>query len=158
MAKILALVCCGVNYVFHLPVVVIAVAETAEEVIAWAEAGAVGYIPKTASLADIVPIVSGIMRGTQAFSGSVAASLLRRISDGGASNRGHQNTTSSPALTAREAQIAQMIATGLSNKDIARRLNIGLATAKTHVHHLLGKLNLQRRSQAVSWNREHRND
>ena len=64
--------------------------------------------------------------------------------------------TSPPMLTTRETQIAQMIVAGMSNKDIARRLNIGLATAKTHVHHLLGKLNLQRRGQAASWMREQR--
>ena len=42
-----------------------------------------------------------------------------------------------------------MIATGFSDKEIARRLNISLATAKLHVHNLLGKLNVQRRGQVV---------
>ena len=42
-----------------------------------------------------------------------------------------------------------MIATGLSDKEIARRLNISPATAKLHVHNLLGKLNVQRRGQVV---------
>ncbi len=50
-------------------------------------------------------------------------------------------------LTPREAQIAKLIVDGLSNKDIARYLNIALTTAKTHVHHILVKLNLQRRNQ-----------
>jgi DNA-binding NarL/FixJ family response regulator len=43
------------------------------------------------------------------------------------------------------------MAQGMSNKDIARHLNIGLATAKTHVHNLLRKLKLQRRAQMASW-------
>jgi two-component system, NarL family, nitrate/nitrite response regulator NarL len=136
-------------------VVVIAVAETAEEVIAWAEAGAAGYIPRTAGLTDIVPLLADIKQGNQPCSASVAGGLLRRLSNGGTTSGGNHNLASSPMLTARETQIAQMIAAGMSNKDIARRLNIGLATAKTHVHHLLGKLNLQRRGQTASWVRDH---
>jgi DNA-binding NarL/FixJ family response regulator len=132
-----------------LSVVVIALTETAEEVIAWAEAGATGYISKNAALADIVPLLVGIVQGDQPCSGNVAAGLLRRISNGGDSNGGHQKMSSLPALTTREAQIAQMIAAGMSNKDIARRLGIGLATTKTYVHHLLAKLNVRRRSQAA---------
>jgi DNA-binding NarL/FixJ family response regulator len=83
--------------------------------------------------------------------------LLHRLSNGGSINGAHgaHHDVISPTLTARETEIAQMILAGMSNKDIARRLNIGLATAKTHVHHLLGKLNLQRRGQAASWLREH---
>ena len=60
-----------------------------------------------------------------------------------------------PPLTARERQIIGMIGAGLSNKDIARQLNIGLATTKSHVHNLLGKLNIQRRGQAAAWLREY---
>jgi len=53
--------------------------------------------------------------------------------------------------TAREIQVLEMIGEGLSNKEIARRLNIGVATTKSHVHNLLGKLGLQRRSQVATW-------
>ena len=48
-----------------------------------------------------------------------------------------------------------MIAKGLSDKEIARWLNISLATAKVHVHNLLGKLNVQRRGQVVVRMHEH---
>jgi two-component system, NarL family, nitrate/nitrite response regulator NarL len=137
-------------------IVAIAVAEAAEEVIAWAEAGAAGYIPSTASLADMCRRIVAISRGEQACSPSVAAALLRRLSNGGTTNSLSHGSPYMPMFTAREEQIAQLIAGGASNKDIARRLNIGLATAKTHVHHLLGKLGLQRRCQAASWMREHR--
>jgi two-component system, NarL family, nitrate/nitrite response regulator NarL len=127
-------------------VVVIAVAETAEEVIAWAEAGAAGY----------VPLLVDIRRGGQPCPPSVVAGLLRQLSNVASANSGNRNMTSQLTLTRREAQIAQMIVAGMSNKDIARNLNIGVATAKTHVHHLLGKLNLQRRGQAASWVSAHR--
>jgi DNA-binding NarL/FixJ family response regulator len=128
---------------------VTAVSEAAEDVVAWAESGASGYIPRTAGIADLIPLVLDIKQGKQPCSASVAAGLLRRLSNGA------NHAAAQIALTAREAQIAQMIAAGLSNKDIARCLNIGLATTKTHVHHLLAKLNLERRGQAASWMREH---
>jgi two-component system nitrate/nitrite response regulator NarL len=134
-------------------IVVIAVAEIAEEVIAWAEAGVAGYVPKTAGLADLAPLLVDIRRGGQPCSPRVVAGLLRQLSNG--ANGGNHNA-SPPALTAREMQIAQMISAGMSNKDIARNLNIALSTAKTHVHHFLGKLNLQRRGQAASWVYGHR--
>jgi DNA-binding NarL/FixJ family response regulator len=61
-----------------------------------------------------------------------------------------------PKLSARELQIIQLIGAGLSNKDIARQLNIGVATTKSHVHNLLGKLALQRRGQITHWVAEHK--
>jgi DNA-binding CsgD family transcriptional regulator len=51
----------------------------------------------------------------------------------------------------REKQVAQLIAVGMSNKEIARSLNIGIATTKTHVHHVLGKMNLRRRGQTAGY-------
>ena len=58
-------------------------------------------------------------------------------------------------MTKRERQAAELITTGLSDKEIARQLNISLATTKSHVHNLLSKLNLQRRSQVAKRLREH---
>jgi two-component system nitrate/nitrite response regulator NarL len=130
-------------------VVLIGVGETAENIIAWAEAGAAGYIPRTAGLAEIAALLIDITRGKQTCLESVAAGLLRRLSNVGTTNGGDKNPPSLPALTAREEQIAGLIATGMSNKDIARHLKLGVATVKTHVHHLLGKLSLQRRGQAA---------
>jgi ATP/maltotriose-dependent transcriptional regulator MalT len=48
-------------------------------------------------------------------------------------------------LTLREREVLKLVSAGLSNKDIARRLAISLGTTKSHVHNLLGKLNVSRR-------------
>jgi two-component system, NarL family, nitrate/nitrite response regulator NarL len=58
-------------------------------------------------------------------------------------------------LTAREVEIVQLLASGLSNKEIAGCLHISLATAKSHVHNLLTKLELPRRGHAAIWLRQH---
>jgi DNA-binding NarL/FixJ family response regulator len=140
-------------------VVALALTETEDNVVAWAEAGAAGYVPNTAGLAELAVMLATIVNGAQACSARVAAGLLRRIAEGGASSdrsaRLQSMTTPPPAsLTARERQIVGMIGTGMSNKEIARNLSIGVATTKSHVHNLLGKLNIQRRGQAAAWVRE----
>jgi DNA-binding NarL/FixJ family response regulator len=132
-------------------VIALAINENLEDVVAWAQAGAAGYIPSTAALRDVAPLLADIVRGEQPCAARVAAGLLQRVGDMGPS-KGFAAATASPATpTAREMQVLEMISSGLSNKEIARHLNIGLATTKSHVHNLLGKLGLQRRGQAASW-------
>jgi len=131
----------------HLQIVVLAVAERPETIIAWAEAGVAGYVPGSAAPAELAPLLRDIMRGEQRCEAAVAAGLLHRVSS--------MASAAEAALTVREREIIQLIGADLSNKDIARRLNIGLATTKSHVHNLLGKLKLKRRGQAASWMREH---
>jgi DNA-binding NarL/FixJ family response regulator len=133
-----------------LRIIALAVRETEEDVIAWAEAGVIGYVPSTAAVADLVRLVMNIHDGDQSCSGRVAAALLRRIAVTASPVNGSHTAFPPPALTARERQAAELIRTGLSDKEIARLLNISLATAKSHVHNLLGKLNVQRRGQVVA--------
>jgi DNA-binding NarL/FixJ family response regulator len=132
-----------------LRIVAYAVRETKEDVIAWAEAGVIGYVPNTAASADLARLIMDIHAGEQPCSGRVAAELLHRIALTESLGIGRNALSPVPALTRREWETAELIATGHSDKEIARRLNISLATAKLHVHNLLGKLNVQRRGQVV---------
>jgi two-component system, NarL family, nitrate/nitrite response regulator NarL len=143
------------NIAPQVRVVALAIADEPENVIAWAEAGAAGYIPSNTALCDLVPLLADIVRGEQPCSARVAAGLLQRLHVVARSGGTSPANPSRPAPTAREVQILQMIGEGLSNKEIARRLNIGVATTKSHVHNLLGKLGLQKRGQAASWIRKH---
>jgi DNA-binding NarL/FixJ family response regulator len=133
-----------------LRIVVFAVRETEEDIIAWAEAGAIGYVPNTAAVADLVGLVTNIHDGGQPCSDRVAGGLLRRIAVTASLGNGRSTSSPAPALTARERQTAELITIGLSDKEIARRLNIGVGTTKSHVHNLLGKLNVQRRGQVLA--------
>ena len=134
-------------------VVALAITETEQDVVSWAEAGIAGYIPRTAALADLVQLLVGIQDGRQPCSSRVVFGLLRRLGSGG--GRVRDKSRSASPLTGRERQITELIRAGLSNKEIARRLNIGLSTTKSHVHNLLGKLNLQRRGQVAAWTGGH---
>lgn len=132
-------------------VVVFAVSESVESVVDWAEAGVAGYIPSSAALADLNALVTDIAAGRQACSGSVSAGLIRRIAVAAVWSDGKKPSPSK--LTRRELEIVSLIGAGLSNKEISRRLNIGVATTKSHVHSVLNKLNVNRRGQAASWTR-----
>lgn len=135
----------------HVRIVALALAEREDEVIAWVESGVSGYIPRSAALEDLVALLEGTMRGEQVCSPRVASGLVRRIAAGSLRERPIEPM----ALTRREVEIVHLINEGLSNKEIAQRLKIGLATAKSHVHNVLGKLGLERRSQAAQWMRRH---
>jgi DNA-binding NarL/FixJ family response regulator len=106
-------------------------------------------------MADLVGFLRDVVSGEQTCSTRVAAGLLRWISTAARTGSEAQTTTKEPVLTIREAQVVRLLCTGLSNKEIARRLSISLATTKSHVHNLLAKLELERRGQVVRWSREH---
>lgn len=132
----------------HAPqvrLVALGVVESSAEVIAWATAGVCGYVPRTAGLSEVVSAVKEIAQGKQSGSSEVMGALLQWIAEAPKATRPSEQLKF--VLTAREQEVAALIEAGLSNKEIARRLGIGLTTTKSHVHNLLGKLALVRRSQ-----------
>ena len=130
-------------------VVVTALADTALTVLEWAEAGVAGYVPRDASLPDLIATIERTARGELHCSAHVAASMFRRLSTLSRVANERQASASAP-LTPREQEIMRLIEQGMSNKDIARQLGIGVATAKSHVHHILEKLHVQRRAQVAA--------
>jgi two-component system nitrate/nitrite response regulator NarL len=130
-------------------VVALAVPETEPHVLACAEAGIAGYVPRDASIHDLIATVRSVARGETTCSPVITAGLMRRV----AALARRPMFTTGRRLTGREMQIIELIGEGLSNKQIARRLNIELPTVKNHVHNILGKLSLNSRVEAVvAWN------
>jgi two-component system, NarL family, nitrate/nitrite response regulator NarL len=131
-------------------VVALGLAETEENVLAWAESGVAGYVPNTASVDDLVSLIKQVSRGEQTCPSRIAGSLIRRIAMPG--GRAGRRLSAPPAalLTHREIEILGLLDEGLSNKGIARRLSISLGTTKSHVHNLLAKLGVQRRAEAMT--------
>jgi two-component system, NarL family, nitrate/nitrite response regulator NarL len=130
------------------------VRDGAGEVIACAEAGIVGYVTREGSLGDVVAAIEGAARGETAFSPRVAGDLLRHVARLADQTRPPDQE---PApLTRREAEVLALIADGLSNKEIAHQLIIELPTVKNHVHHILEKLQVDKRAEAASLFRQGR--
>jgi len=108
-------------------------------------AGASGFLLKDATSDDIVRAVRVAAAGDALLAPSVTRRLIERFS-------GHASNADAPhlrQLTEREREVLLLIARGLSNSEIAVRLFLGETTVKTHVAHLLDKLELRDRVQAV---------
>lgn len=136
-------------------VVGLGVAERTEDVLAWAGAGVIGYIPRSTGLDTLADRLRGIVQGEQICSERIACALFRRLGQP-ASLQDVPAAGAMAMLTERELEIAGLVERGLSNKEIARSLRIGVSTTKSHVHNLLAKLQVQRRSQAALWLRAQR--
>jgi DNA-binding NarL/FixJ family response regulator len=121
------------------------------EMIACAEAGVSGFLAPDHSVGDLVASIQGAGDGELLCSPKMAGALLRRVT-ALASGRSVDGPASS--LTSRELQVVRLIDQGLSNKQIALQLEIELSTVKHHVHHILEKLEVARRGEAVARLRE----
>jgi two-component system, NarL family, nitrate/nitrite response regulator NarL len=130
-------------------IVAFGIADSEEVVIRCAEGGAAGYVPHEATLQELVTILEGVIRDEVVCSPRLAGTLLRRVG-ALARYRNPDDTTEVVRLTSRETQIVGLIDDGLSNKEIASRLQIELPTVKNHVHHVLGKLGVKRRGEAAA--------
>jgi two-component system nitrate/nitrite response regulator NarL len=130
-----------------LRVIALGISELESDVIRWAEAGIDGLVSRQASLDDLMATVDSVARGETLCSPRMTAALLRYV---GTLARERQSPRTTSSLTAREREIAGLIDQGLSNKEIAQRLCIELATVKNHVHNLLEKLGVRRRGEAAA--------
>jgi two-component system nitrate/nitrite response regulator NarL len=127
--------------------VVLAVPTLEREIVTWVNAGIAGYVTRDSSLADVVAAVEYAAQGDFLCSPSAAGQLLRRVAALGAEQR---RASPLAPLTSRERDVFQLIAQGLSNKQIAHQLCIELSTVKNHVHSILEKVSATNRVDAVA--------
>jgi DNA-binding NarL/FixJ family response regulator len=116
-------------------------------------AGASGFLLKDAPGADLIAGVRIVARGDALL----APSVTRRLIGEFARRRRHElpSPAAAAAITPREAQVLKLIARGMSNAEIAEELFLAEQTVKTHVRHLLTKLDLRDRTQAVVYAYQH---
>ncbi|TXS56929.1 response regulator [Streptomyces sp. t39] len=113
-------------------------------------AGAAGFLLKNTEAGALIEAVRTVARGE----GTIAPAVTRRlIAEFAAPRPGRSADGPDPsvvdALTRREREVLSCLGQGLSNAEIAQRLSMAEATAKTHVSRLLGKLELRSRVQAA---------
>jgi len=128
-------------------VVALALPDGDSHVIAGAEAGISGYVPREASLEELVTTLQRVAAGEMPCSARVAAALANRLASVAAQLEAGSPTAS---LTSREREVLALVGDGLSNKEIGTRLCIEVATVKNHVHNILEKLRVGRRGQAAA--------
>lgn len=128
-------------------VVALGVPEVERFVIAFAEAGASGLVPRDGSMTDLVEVIESVSRGEMLGPPGIAATLARHLAD---LSRERRLEPMEERLTPRELEVMRLIEEGFSNKQIAGALSIELPTVKNHVHNILQKLDVDRRTEAAA--------
>ncbi len=130
-----------------IPLVALGLNEDRQEVIKCGRAGFAGYVARTATIDKLCAALLDIAEGRVACPPDIAGSLLRALFRRGP--QPSEESVSDPGLTRRESEVLELIGRGLSNKEIGKELCLSVATVKHHVHHVLEKLGLSRRAEAM---------
>ncbi len=132
---------------FTRPVLILTVSDAEEDLAAALQAGANGYLLKDMEPEDVVDAVQRAVRGESVVAPAMTLKLVNLLQGGGSAAAAKADALKQ--LTAREREILNYLAQGLSNKAIARSLDISHDTVKLHVRHILSKLNLTSRVEAA---------
>ncbi|MER6213436.1 response regulator transcription factor [Streptomyces sp. NPDC001674] len=119
-------------------VLVLTTYDTDADILAAVEAGASGYLLKDAPPEELAAAVRTAAAGQSALAPAVALRLMDRM------------RTPAEALTKRELEVLQLVADGLSNQQISKRLFLSQATVKSHLVHVYAKLGVDSRTAAVA--------
>ncbi|MGW1209152.1 response regulator transcription factor [Streptomyces sp. NPDC002499] len=130
-------------------VLVLTTFDTDEQVLRALRAGAAGFLLKDTPPDRIVSCVHGVAAGEPVLSPAAARRLFDYVAEDPAPARRTRARTALAALTARERQVAEALADGLTNQEIAVTLHMSVATVKAHVTRLLRELGLNNRTQVA---------
>jgi DNA-binding NarL/FixJ family response regulator len=135
----------------EISVLVVTMHENPDYLLEALKAGAAGYVLKDASQEELVSAVRRVREGESPLDPELAARLLRRLTaeSGGRRASAGQNVPRTAALTPREVEVLGLMKLGHTNPQIARELMISTRTAKNHVEHIIAKLGVSDRTQAV---------
>jgi DNA-binding NarL/FixJ family response regulator len=131
-------------------VVVLTTYSDEADIITALRAGALGFLTKDATRAQIAQAVRAAAAGQSILAGEVQQKLVAA-----AGPVAPQAVELPDGLTAREVEVLRLIAEGLANKEIAARLYVSEATVKSHINRLFAKAGITHRAQAVQYAYEH---
>ena len=129
-----------------VPLIALGLTEELQEVIKCGRAGFAGYITRDVTIEGLCQALVDLSSGRLACPPEITGGLLKELFRAGPQTA---EALSSPALTRREREVLGMLGRGMTNKEIGKELSLSVATVKHHVHHLLEKLGLKRRADAM---------
>ena len=121
-----------------------------EDLVQFVNAGVSGFVMKDATLEELISTVRSVAQGGQVLPPQMATTLFARIATD-AVVRGRPEALEAVRMTPREREVINLIAEGLSNKEIATRLEIATDTVKSHVRNVMEKLMLHTRLQIAAF-------
>lgn len=128
-------------------VIILTVSEDGEELAQALRSGACGYLLKNMDADALVQGIRQALAGQSVIAPSMTTKLVEQLRNQPAAQPAQANIAGRNRLTAREMQVAKLLAQGASNKVIARTLDVTESTVKIHVQNVLKKLNLTSRVQ-----------
>jgi len=132
-------------------VIMLTVSEADDHVFDAIRFGAHGYLLKDLRPEQLYDMIRSVMRNETPLSPAIAGRLLKEIQTGATKRSSSPAPPEGPPVTRRELEILQLVAEGLSNKEIGKRLSITEGTVKNHVHNALEKLGMDNRIQAAAY-------
>ena len=130
-------------------VIMLTVSEDEEDLIRALQNGAQGYLLKTSEKDDLLFGIRKAFDGESVISKEMTHKLVSAFKSNTKKDEKSKATSLASSLSPRELDAVRLIATGASNKEIARQLGIAETTVKIHVQHILRKLNLSSRVQVA---------
>jgi DNA-binding NarL/FixJ family response regulator len=127
-------------------VVMLTASDSDEHLHAAIQTGVSGYLLKDLDADELFNLIEGVRRGEAALTRAMATRLLKDVS-----NRAMEGARGDELLTRREIEVLRLLAQGASNPQISQELNITVNTVKTHISHILDKLQLENRTQAATY-------
>ncbi len=115
------------------------------------KSGACGYLLKSLEAEPFMTYLQGVMRGEAAVSREMAGALLKEFARQTGTGGAAPDSSTEEALTPRQLEILQLIAEGISYKDIAGRLCLSEHTVKYHLGEIMQRLHLKNRSQVLAY-------
>jgi len=121
------------------------------EIVEFVKAGVSGFILKDATIDDFLHTIRSVAKGKKVLPPPLTGSLFSHIVEYAVQSGKADRLMKAVKLTRREHEVVDLIARGMSNKEIAREINIALHTVKSHVHNTLEKLALHSRLELASF-------
>jgi len=137
--------------VMDVKVIMLTVSEADEHVFDAIRNGAHGYLLKNLRPDQLFDMIHAVLRNETPISPAVAGRLISDLQQRGGQRATVPREGTGPPITPRELEILRLVAGGLSNKEIGKRLSITEGTVKNHIHNALEKLHMENRIQAAAY-------
>ena len=122
-----------------------------EDILEFVRAGVSGFLLKDATIDDFLRTIRSVAKGNKILPPHLTESLFSQIVDHAITSSKKSSLIKSVRMTKREKQVIELIADGLTNKEIAQKLHLSTYTIKSHVHNILEKLALHTRVQIAKY-------
>ncbi len=132
-------------------VIVMDLVPSEEDILLFIQAGVSGFVLKDATVDDFLNTIRSVAAGAKVLPPHLAESLFTQIVDQALNKIKPSKIIDAVKMTKRERQVIDLVADGLTNKEIAQKLRLSTYTIKSHIHNILEKLALHTRVQIAKY-------